>query len=72
MFTNLNDDSSDLEKRIEMQIGRLSIVLDDKFILDSCLSTEIKLTFFFSFLKREAGGKQNTSKSETQKPLPYN
>ena len=47
MFTDLNDDSSDLEKRIEMQIGRLSIVLGDKFTLDSSLSTEIKLTFFF-------------------------
>lgn len=47
MFTDVNDDSSDLDKkRIEMQIGRLSIVLDDKFILESCLSTAINLTFF--------------------------
>ena len=31
-----------------MQIGRLSIVLDDKFILESYLSTAINLTFFLS------------------------
>lgn len=59
MFTDVNDDSSDLDKkRIEMQIGRLSIVLDDKFILESCLSTAINLTFFFR--KSKAGGKKKT------------
>lgn len=72
MFTDVNDDSSDLDKkRIEMQIGRLSIVLDDKFILVSYLSTAIDLTFF-SFRKSKASGKQNTSTSETHKLLPCN
>lgn len=73
MFTDVNDDSSDLDKkkRIETQIGRLSIVLDDKFILESYLSTAINLTFF-SFRKSKAGGKQNTSTSERHKLLPCN
>ena len=68
MFTDVNDDSSDFKKRIEMQIGRLSIVLDDNFILESYLSTAINLTFF-SFHKNKAGRKQNTFTGET---LPCN
>lgn len=71
MFTDLNDDSSDLEKRIEMQIGRLSIVLDDKFTLDSSLSTEIKLTFFFfpqkgSWRKTKHFQERNTKTTSVQ------